>query len=191
MTDHSTQGISIPLKVFLPPLIVGTVVALLNLQWMQIFHLINAPQADSLVYMTESFNDYWSMRNGDFYGQFEKYVLSGAQQTSPLLGWLAAFSYFLLGINPINAYLVITLIYLLWIAGVVYLAWCIFEDSKYALVCGLMAAFLPSVAAHGLRNFMLDFVAAAPFIWATAFLIKSDLGFKRREVIFYSILCGI
>ena len=191
MTDHSTQGISIPLKVFLPPLIVGTVVALLNLQWMQIFHLINAPQADSLVYMTESFNDYWSMRNGDFYGQFEKYVLHGAQQTSPLLWWLAAFSYFLLGINPINAYLVITLIYLLWIAGVVYLAWCIFEDSKYALVCGLMAAFLPSVAAHGLRNFMLDFVAAAPFIWATAFLIKSDLGFKRREVIIYSILCGI
>jgi hypothetical protein len=131
------------------------------------------------------------MRNGDFYGQFEKYVLRGGQQTSPLLWWLAAFSYFLFGVHPVNAYLVVAFIYLLWIAGVIYLAWCIVEDSKYALACGLMAAFLPSVAAHGLRNFMLDFVAAAPFIWATAFLIKSDLGFKRREVIIYAILCGI
>jgi hypothetical protein len=191
MIDRNSQETSIPLKIFLPPLIVGTIVALLNLQWMQIFQLLNAPQADSLVYMTESFNDYWSMRNGDFYGQFEKYVLHGGQQTSPLLWWLAAFSYFLLGINPINAYLVIAFIYLLWIAGVIYLAWCIVEDYKYALVCGLMAAFLPSVAAHGLRNFMLDFVAAAPFIWATAFLIKSDLGSKRLEVIIYSVLCGI
>ena len=191
MTDHNTQGTSIPIKVFLPPLIAGIVVTLLNLQWMQMFQLLNAPPADSLVYMTESFNDYWSMRKGDFYGQFEKYVLRGNQQTGPLLGWLAALSYFLFGLSPVNAYLVIALIYLLWVAGVVYLAWCIVEDSKYALVCGLMAAFLPSVAAHGLRNFMLDFVAAAPFIWATAFLIKSDLGFKRREVIIYSILCGI
>ena len=191
MIDRNSQETSIPLKIFLPPLIVGTIVALLNLQWMQIFQLLNAPQADSLVYMTESFNDYWSMRNGDFYGQFEKYVLHGGQQTSPLLWWLAAFSYFLLGINPINAYLVIAFIYLLWIAGVIYLAWCIVKDYKYALVCGLMAAFLPSVAAHGLRNFMLDFVAAAPFIWATAFLIKSDLGSKRLEVIIYSVLCGI
>jgi 4-amino-4-deoxy-L-arabinose transferase-like glycosyltransferase len=191
MTDHNTQETSIPSKVFLPPLIVGTVVALLNLQWMQIYQLLNAPQADSLVYLTESFSDYWSMRNGDFYGQFEKYVLRGGQQTSPLLWWLAAFSYFLFGVYPVNAYLVVALIYLLWVAGVTYLAWSIVEDSKYALACGLMAAFLPSVAAHGLRNFMLDFVAAAPFIWATAFLIKSDLGFKRREVIIYAILCGI
>jgi hypothetical protein len=191
MIDRNSQETSIPLKTFLLPLIVGAVVTLLNLQWMQIFQLLNAPQADSLVYMTESFNDYWSIRNGDFYGQFEKYILRGDQQTSPLLWSLAAFSYFLFGVNPVNAYLVIASIYLLWIAGVVYLAWCIVEDSKYALVCGLMAAFLPSVAAHGLRNFMLDFVAAAPFIWATAFLIKSDLGFKRREVIIYAILCGI
>ncbi len=191
MTDHSTQGTSIPLKVFIPPLIAGTLVTLLNLQWMQIFQLLNAPPADSLVYMTESFNDYWSFRDGDFYVQFKKYVLEGNQQTSPLLWWLAALSYFLFGLSPINAYLVIAFLYLLWVAGVVYLAWCIVEDSKYALACGFMAAFLPSVAAHGLRNFMLDFVAAAPFIWATAFLIKSDLGFKRREVIIYSMLCGI
>ena len=30
-----------------------------------------------------------------------------------------------------------------------------------------------------------------PFIWATAFLVKSDLGFKRSGVILYSVLCGI
>ena len=154
MIDHSSKATSIPLKVFLPPLIVGAVVTLLNLQWMQIFQLLNAPQADSLVYITESFSSYWSMRNGAFYDQFYKYVLSGGQQTSPLLCWLAALSYFLFGLSPVNAYLIIALIYLLWVAGVVYLAWCIVEDSKYALVCGLMAAFLPSVAAHGLRNFM-------------------------------------
>ena len=81
--------------------------------------------------------------------------------------------------------------YLIWIAGVIYLAWCIYPDSKYSLACGLMSAFLPSAVSHGLRNFMLDFVAAAPFIWATAFLVKSDLGFKRREVVIYSILSGI
>ena len=141
--------------------------------------------------MTESFNDYWSIKNGDISGLFKKYFWIGNQQTSPLLWWLAALSYFLFGLDPINAYLVIACIYLIWIAGVIYLAWCIFPDSKYALACGLMATFLPSVVSHGLRNFMLDFVAAAPFIWATAFLVKSDLGFKRSDVIIYSFLCGI
>jgi len=94
-------------------------------------------------------------------------------------------------LDPVNAYLVIAIIYLIWIAGVMYLAWCIYPDSKYSLACGLMSVFLPSVASHALRSFMLDFVAAAPFIWATAFLVKSDLGFKRREVVIYSILSGI
>jgi len=191
MIDYKTQETSFPLKVFILPLFIGTVIALLNIQWMQSFQLLNAPQADSLVYITESFNDYWSLKNGDTSGLFKKYFLDGNQQTSPLLWWLATFSYFILGLNPVNPYIVIALIYLIWVAGIVYLALCIYEDSKYALACGLMAAFLPSVASHGLRNFMLDFAAAAPFIWATAFLLKSDLGFKRRAVIIYALLCGI
>jgi len=191
MTDYKTQEISFPLKFLVPPLFIGTIIALLNIQWMQLFQLLNAPQADSLVYMTESFNDYWSFKNGDISGLFKKYFLDGSQQTSPLLWWLAALTYFLLGLDPVNAYLVIAFIYLIWIAGVMYLAWCIYPDSKYSLACGLMSAFLPSVASHALRSFMLDFVAAAPFIWATAFLVKSDLGFKRQEVIIYSILSGI
>jgi len=191
MIDYKTQETSFPLNVFILPLFIGTIIALLNIQWMQSFQLLNAPQADSLVYMTESFNDYWSLKNGDISGLFKKYFLDGNQQTSPLLWWLAALSYFILGLNPVNAYIVIALIYLIWVAGVVHLALCIYKDSKYALACGLMAAFLPSVASHGLRNFMLDFAAAAPFIWATAFLLKSDLGFKRRKVIIYAILCGV
>jgi hypothetical protein len=191
MIDYKTQETSFPLKVFILPLFIGTVIALLNIQWMQSFQLLNAPQADSLVYITESFNDYWSLKNGDISGLFKKYFLNGNQQTSPLLWWLATLAYFLLGLEPVNAYVVISVIYLIWIAGVIYLAWCIYPDSKYALACGLMAVFLPSVLSHGLRNFMLDFVAAAPFIWATAFLLKSDLGFKRGDVIIYSVLCGI
>ena len=191
MSDYRAQEISFPLKVFVLPLFLGTIIAILNIQWMQSFLLLNAPQADSLVYMTESFNDYWSLKNGDISGLFKKYFLNGNQQTSPLLWWLATLAYFLLGLEPVNAYVVISVIYLIWIAGVIYLAWCIYPDSKYALACGLMAVFLPSVLSHGLRNFMLDFVAAAPFIWATAFLLKSDLGFKRGDVIIYSVLCGI
>ena len=191
MTDYTNQETSFPLKFLVMPILTGTIISLINIQWMQLFHLLNAPQADSLVYMTESFKDYWSIRSGDISGLFKKYFLDGNQQTSPLLWWLAALAYFLLGLDPLNAYLVIALIYLIWIAGVMYLAWCIYPDSKYSLACGLMAAFLPSVASHALRSFMLDFVAAAPFIWATAFLVKSDLGFKRREVVIYSILSGI
>jgi len=191
MTDYKIQEISFPLKILILPLFIGTIIALLNIQWMQLFQLLNAPQADSLVYMTESFNDYWSFKNGDISGLFKKYFLDGNQQSSPLLWWLVVITYFLLGLDPVNAYLVIALIYLIWIAGVMYLAWCIYPDSKYSLACGLMSVFLPSVASHALRSFMLDFVAAAPFIWATAFLVKSDLGFKRREVVIYSILSGI
>lgn len=191
MTDYKVQATSFPFNIFLLPLLSGALITFFNIQWMQLFQLLNAPQADSLVYMTESFNDYWAMKNGDITGLFKKYFWNGNQQTSPLLWWLAAFTYFLLGLEPINAYLVIAVIYLIWITGVIYLAWHIYPDYKYALACGFMATFLPSVASHGLRNFMLDFVAAAPFIWATAFLLKSDLGFKRREVIIYAVLCGM
>ena len=191
MSDYKTQEITFPLKVFVLPLFFGTIIAMLNIQWMQSSLLLNAPQADSLVYMTESFIDYWSFENGDISGLFKKYFVDGNQQASPLLWWLATLAYFLLGLEPINAYLVISAIYLIWVAGVIYLAWCIYPDPKYALACGLMSAFLPSVISHALRNFMLDFVAAAPFIWATAFLLKSDLGFKRGDVIIYSVLCGI
>ena len=146
MNDYEPQRTSFPFNIFVLPLFAGTLIALFNIQWMELFQLINAPQADSLVYMTESFNDYWAMRNGDIFGLFKKYFLDGNQQNSPLLWWLAALSYFILGLNPINAYIVIALIYLIWVAGVVYLAWCILEDSKYALACGLMAAFLPSLS---------------------------------------------
>ena len=191
MINCETQETSFSLKICMLPIFFGTIIALLNIEWMRSFLLINAPQADSLVYMTESFNDFWSLKNGDLSGLFKKYFLDGNQQTSPLLWWLAALAYFLLGLDPINAYLVISVIYLIWVAGVIYLAWCIYPNSKYALACGLMATFLPSVVSNGLRNFMLDFVAAAPFIWATAFLVKSDLGYKRGNVIIYSVLCGI
>ena len=73
MTEYKKQEIPFPLKILLLPLLVGTLIALLNIKWMQLFQLLNAPQADSLVYMTESFNDYWSMRNGDISGLFKKY----------------------------------------------------------------------------------------------------------------------
>jgi len=96
MTDHKTQDTSFPLKILILPLFVGTVIALLNIKWMQLFQLLNAPQADSLVYMTESFNDYWSFKNGDISGLFKKYFLDGNQITSPLLWWLAVLNYFLL-----------------------------------------------------------------------------------------------
>jgi len=191
MIKHKDQKPSFSFKVCVLPIFYGTIIAALNIQWMKSFLLLNAPQADSLIYMNESFNDYWSFKNGDISELFNKYFWNGNQQTSPLLWWLAAFAYFLLGLDPVNAYLVISIIYLIWITGVIYLAWCIYPDSKYALACGLMVAFLPSAVSHGLRNFMLDFVAAAPFIWATAFLIKSDLGCKRIDVIIYSVLCGI
>ena len=158
MTEQKNIRRSISPNIFILPIFSGVFVALLNIKWMQLFQLINAPQADSLVYITESFNDYWSLRNGDFTGLFKKYFLDGNQQTSPLLWWLAGLGYFLLGVDPVNAYLIIAIIYLIWIAGVIYLSWCIYPDSKYALACGLMAAFLPSVASNGLRNFMLDFV---------------------------------
>ena len=191
MSEYKSHDESFPFNIFVLPLCFGTIITILNIQWMQSSLLLNAPQGDSLVYMTESFIDYWSFKNGDISVLFKKYFVDGNQQASPLLWWLAALSYFLLGLEPINAYLVISAIYLIWIAGVIYLAWCIYPDYKYALACGLMSAFLPSVISHALRNFMLDFVAAAPFIWATAFLLKSDLGFKRGYVIIYSVLCGI
>ena len=121
MIDYKTQETSFPLKVFILPLFIGTVIALLNIQWMQSFQLLNAPQTDSLVYMTESFNDYWSFKNGDISGLFKKYFLNGNQVTSPLLWWLAVLTYFLLGLDPVNSYLVIAIIYLIWIVMIYHL----------------------------------------------------------------------
>ena len=120
MIDRKTQEIFFSLKNIFMPLFAGTLIALFNIKWMQLFQLLNAPQSDSLVYMTESFNDYWSMKNGDISYLFKKYFWNGNQQTSPLLWWLAAFAYFLLGVDTVNAYLIIAVIYLIWIAGVIY-----------------------------------------------------------------------
>ena len=113
MSDYKPKSTSIPFNIFILPIFIGAVITLLNIEWIKLFQLLNAPQADSLVYMTESFNDYWSIKNGDISGLFKKYFWNGNQQTSPLLWWLAALSYFLFGLDPINAYLVIACIYLI------------------------------------------------------------------------------
>ncbi|MDG1143568.1 MAG: hypothetical protein P8N92_02820, partial [Burkholderiales bacterium] len=191
MSGDNSQMVNITHRVFLWPLSVALIVVLLNMQWLELYHLLNAPQADSLVYLTEAYNDYWAMRNLEFQFLFEKYVVSGNQHVSPLLWWFAALSFFIFGLDPANAYMVIALAYLVWVSGVVFLAWQVLQDRQYAIACGLLAAFLPSVVIHGLRHFMLDFVAAAPFIWSTAFLIKSDLLVKRRDVLIYSGLVAI
>jgi hypothetical protein len=191
MNPNNSQLVDISYRAFLWPLLAGAIVVLLNIQWLQMYQLLNAPQADSLVYLTEAYNDYWAMRNLEFPYLFEKYITWGNQHVSPMLWWLAAIFFFLFGLDPVNAYLVIALAYLVWISGVVYLAWNIYPDAKYATACGLMAAFLPSVAFFGLRHFMLDFVAAAPFIWSTAFLIKSDLLTKRSNVMIYGALAAV
>ena len=161
------------------------------MQWMNLHLLINAPQADSLVYMTEAYNDYWLIRNWDWLGLFHKYVTAGNQISSPLLWGLTAIYFLFFGLDPQGAYTVVAIFYLFWVCGIVYLAWNLYPDEQYALSCGFLAALLPSAAAFGLRNYMLDFVAAAPFIWSTAFLIKSDLFHKRKDVIIYSLLVGV
>ena len=119
MSEYKSHEESFPFHIFVLPLCFGTIITILNIQWMQSSLLLNAPQGDSLVYMTESFIDYWSFKNGDISVLFKKYFVDGNQQASPLLWWLAALSYFLLGLEPINAYLVISAIYLIWIAGVI------------------------------------------------------------------------
>ena len=180
-----------PRNILTLPLIFGVVVVLFNLQWMRIYHLINSPSvADSLVYLTEAFNDFWAFRENGI-GELIKKYIAGNQQTSPLLWWLAGIMFLLLGPDPINAYIVIGLAYLLWIAGVSYLAWQLRPDRVFAIACGLMAVFLPSAVSHGLRNFMLDFVAAAPFVWSTAFLLKSNLFSSRKFSMFYGLMCGL
>lgn len=180
-----------PRKLLLIPVGLGVVVALLNLQWMQVYQLINAPKADSLVYLTEAYRDYWMLRDEGIGKLLTKYIVVGGQQTSPLLWWGALVSFLLFGLEPANAYLFIALAYLGWIAGVVYLAWQIRPDAKYAIGSGLLAALLPSAVSHGLRSFMVDFVAAVPFVWATAMLLKSDFLSRRREALLYGLLCGV
>lgn len=191
MSSSNSKLVNISFMAFFWPLLAGAIVVMLNTQWLQMYQLLNAPQADSLVYLTEAYNDYWAMRNLEFSYLFEKYITWGNQHVSPMLWWLAAISFFLFGLEPVNAYLVIALAYLVWISGVVYLAWNIYQDAQYATACGLIAALLPSVAFFGLRHFMLDFAAAAPFVWSTAFLIKSDLLTKRNNVVIYGVLAAI
>lgn len=190
-TKVELEGQRFPRKLLLIPVGLGVAVALLNLQWMQIYQLINAPKADSLVYLTEAYRDYWMLRDEGIGKLLAKYVVAGGQQTSPLLWWGAMISFLFFGLAPVNAYLFIALAYLGWIAGVVYLAWQIRPDAKYAIGSGLLAALLPSAVSHGLRGFMLDFVAAVPFVWATAMLLKSDFLTRRREALLYGLLCGV
>lgn len=181
----------IPVRIFLVPLLLAGLIGVLNLQWLKLYQLMNAPQADSLVYLTEAYNDYWLIRSWDWAHLFQKYVSSGTQQTSPLLWGTASIFFMIFGLDPVVAYYVIFLAYLGWVAGTVYLAWVIVPARDSAVACGLCAAFLPSVTSWGLRNFMLDFVAAAPFVWSTALLLRSDLFEKRRESLFYAFLAGL
>ena len=178
-------------KLVLIPAIVGVIVALINFQWMRKFQLVNAPTADSLVYLTEAYRDYWIFHDQGFGTLLSKYVSVGNQQTSPLLWWVAMVSFMLFGLDPINAYLFIALAYVGWIAGVVHLAWQVRPDSNYAIASGLLAAALPSAVSHGLRDFMTDFSAALPFVWATAILLRSDFLASRRDAVLYGLLCGI
>jgi hypothetical protein len=177
-------------KLLLLPIFLGVIVGLLNLEWMKVYQLINAPKADSLVYLTEAYRDYWILRDEGIAKLFAKYV-AGSHQTSPMLMWGGVVSFLFLGLSSANAYVFIAAAYLTWIAGVVYLAWQIRSDGSYAIASGILAALLPSVVLHGLRSFMLDFVAAVPFIWATAMLLKSDLLRRRREALLYGLLCGM
>lgn len=179
-----------PLKLLILPLLAGGIVVLLNLQWMRLYQLINAPTADSLVYLTEAYNDYWTLRGEGIGHLLEKY-LAGNQHNAPLLWWLGGIAFLLMGVEPANAYLVLGLAYLAWIVGVTFLAWELKSDKTFALACSLMAVFLPSAVRHGLRAFMLDFVAAAPFVWSTVLLLKSDLFSRRKYALLYGLFCGI
>jgi len=173
------------------PILIGIFVILLNNQWLALFQLPNAPAGDSLVYMTESFNDYWLIRQWAFDDLIKKYFFVGNQINSPLMNLVTAITYLLFGLNPANAYLTIEILYLIWIATVIYLAFNIFNDKQFSIACGILAALLPSAGGHAIRHFMLDFSAAGPFMLATAFLIKSNLLHERRYVILYAILASI
>lgn len=178
-------------RAYVLPVALGIFICLLNIQWMNLYLLINAPQADSLVYMTEAYNDYWAIRSLNLSSLFDKYITAGNQITSPLLWGITAIYFLFFGLDPQGAYIVIATFYLLWICGIINLAWTLYPDRSYAIACGLLAALLPSASSFGLRHYMLDFVAAAPFIWSTAFLIKSDLLNKRKDAVIYSMLVGI
>jgi len=181
----------IPGRIFLVPLLLAGLIGVLNLQWLKLYQLMNAPQADSLVYLTEAYNDYWSIRNWDWAHLFQKYVTHGNQQTSPLLWSSAAILFLIFGLDPVVAYSVLWMAFLAWVAGTVYLAWAIYPDRDLAMASGLAVALLPSVTSWGLRNFMLDFVAAAPFVWSTAILVQNTLFEKKRETVIYALLVGL
>jgi hypothetical protein len=178
-------------RVVTAPILMGIVLLLLNFQWMILFKLPNAPSADSLVYITEALNDYWLLRSGDFGSLLTKYYLVGNQINSPLLSLLAAISFLLFGLEPLTPYFVMGILYLLWVLGVLYLAAAISDDRQLILACGLLASCLPSAAVIQSRNFMLDFAAATPFIWSTAFLLKSHLLNKRKEAMIYAALVSV
>jgi hypothetical protein len=185
-----TSGNLFPFKLLILPLLLGATIVLLNLQWMRLYQLINAPTADSLVYLTEAYNDYWMLRGEGIGHLLEKYM-AGNQHNSPLLWWSAGIAFLLMGVEPVNAYLALGLAYLAWIVGVAFLAWQLKSDKTFVLACSLMAVFLPSAVRHGLRAFMLDFVAAAPFVWSTVILLKSDLFSRRKYALLYGLFCGI
>jgi len=179
-----------PWKLLWTPLILGLLVFIFNLQWMRLYSLQNAPAGDSLVYMTEACNDFWTFHSHGFSTVVAKYI-HGGHQTSPLLWWLGGLAFLLLGLDPAVAFVVTGLGYLVWIAGVAQLAWRLAPDKRLSVAAGMAAALLPSAASQGLRNFMLDFIVAAPFIWATVFLLASDLFSRRREALFYGLCCGV
>jgi len=173
------------------PVMLAAVVVLLNMQWMEIYQLINAPQADSLVYLSEAYRDYWLLRDQGMAALVAKYAVVGGQQTSPMLWWGGMAFFLLFGLDPAHAYWFIAVGYIGWVVGTMFLAKQIRDDGHFVVAAGLFAAVLPSAVSHGLRSFMVDFVAAVPFVWATAFLLKSQLLSRRREALVYGLLCGI
>ena len=181
----------IPASIFVLPLLLAGLIGVLNIQWLHLYQLINAPQADSLVYLTEAYNDYWSIRSWDWGHLFQKYVTSGTQQTSPLLWGTASIFFLIFGLDPVVAYFVVILAYLIWVAGSACLAWVIYPSRDLAIASGIAVALLPSATSWGLRNFMLDFVAAAPFVWSTAILVQNTLFEKKREAVLYGLLVGL
>lgn len=188
----STRSMPFPNRLYIAPLLLGLLIIQLNLQWMRVYQTTNAPTADSLVYMTQAYKDYWTFRSEGMIPLLKKGT-AGNLQTSPLLWWLGGLSFLFFGLDPCNAYLVIGLAYLFWAAGVMYLAWQCKQHKLFVLLCGLLTLFLPSTVrpGFGIRSFLIDFPVSAPFIWATAFLLKSDLFRNRKFAAGYGLLVGV
>jgi hypothetical protein len=181
----------LPRRLFVVPLAIGLVLVALNLQWLRLYQLQNAPTADALVYLSEAYRDFWLVRDAGPGAVLAKYT-SGMQQTAPTVWWCAGVMFLLLGTNPANAYLVLGLAYLVWIGGGVALAWRLRPgDRLFALASGLAVALLPSTVTYGLRTFMLDMAAAAVYVWATVLLLDSDVLRRRRAAIVYGAMCGL